>query len=195
MQVMLDLETLSTEPNAAIVAIGAVIFNPDGHELGSEFYIRVDLESSQQLGADISASTVYWWLSQSEEARCEVLSGEKHPLHYALMEFKNFITPLNKKYVDEETGTVQTVFPKIWGKGSSFDNVILESAYKMCGIETPWDRWSNQDYRTIKDLAVSMGFEETREFAGDRHNALSDAKHQALSIQDFYRFIKSGGDS
>ena len=59
---MIDLETLGTKPNSAILSIGAVYFDKDG--LGEEFYANVDLQDSIDSGFDIDASTVYWWLSQ-----------------------------------------------------------------------------------------------------------------------------------
>ena len=43
--IMLDLETMSTASNAAIVAIGAVEFEPETGKLGREFYCNVSLAS------------------------------------------------------------------------------------------------------------------------------------------------------
>ena len=39
---MIDLETLGTDPTAPIVAIGAVFFNPKTGELGAEFIATID---------------------------------------------------------------------------------------------------------------------------------------------------------
>jgi len=69
-EIMLDLETMGTGPNAAIVAIGAAAFCP--HErrvLGKTFYAPVSLESSVNGGGVVDAGTVQWWLQQSTEAR------------------------------------------------------------------------------------------------------------------------------
>ena len=43
--VMVDLETLSTKPNAAIVSIGAVFFDPKTGELGDTYYQVIDIET------------------------------------------------------------------------------------------------------------------------------------------------------
>jgi hypothetical protein len=56
--VMLDLETLSRFPNAAIVAIGAVRFSVTTNELKNAFYCTIDLRSSQNFGGHIEADTV-----------------------------------------------------------------------------------------------------------------------------------------
>ena len=44
--VMLDLETMGTGPDAAIVAIGAIAFDVHTRTIGPSFYIPVELRSS-----------------------------------------------------------------------------------------------------------------------------------------------------
>ena len=66
---MLDLETLSTAPNAAVTAIGAVAFNTNTLELHDKpFYRVIDLEDAITPGLDVSGSTLNWWIRQSEAA-------------------------------------------------------------------------------------------------------------------------------
>mgnify|MGYP003807143041 CR=1 FL=1 len=55
--VMLDLETMSTRPNACIVAIGAVEFS-ETEGLGKTFYEVVDLESSMRRGLHVEGNTL-----------------------------------------------------------------------------------------------------------------------------------------
>lgn len=57
MNIMVDLETLGTKPNSAILSIGAVAFDDQG--LHDEFYCNVDLISSIACGYEIDADTVY----------------------------------------------------------------------------------------------------------------------------------------
>jgi DNA polymerase III epsilon subunit-like protein len=45
--VMLDLETMGNGPRAAIVAIGAVEFDPDTGTVGERFYRAVDLATAR----------------------------------------------------------------------------------------------------------------------------------------------------
>ena len=54
--------------NAAIVSIGAVVFNPSNGQLGAEFEEVINLNSAAYY-SDIDAPTVTWWLSQGDEAR------------------------------------------------------------------------------------------------------------------------------
>jgi hypothetical protein len=52
MDVMLDLETLSTRPNSVILTIGAVKFDPFGGEIDTDkgLYYRVNVD--EQLALD-----------------------------------------------------------------------------------------------------------------------------------------------
>ena len=69
-EIMLDLETMGTGPNAAIVAIEAAAFCPHEHRvLGNSFYMPVGLASAVQGGGVMDVGTVQWWLQQGPEAR------------------------------------------------------------------------------------------------------------------------------
>jgi exodeoxyribonuclease VIII len=53
--IMLDLETMATTRDAAIVAIGAVEFDAASGLIGDRFYVPVDLVSSVSAGGRIDA--------------------------------------------------------------------------------------------------------------------------------------------
>lgn len=57
LDVMLDLETMGNGPRAAIVAIGAVEFDPKTRTVGDRFYQTVDLATAVKMGGEIDAST------------------------------------------------------------------------------------------------------------------------------------------
>jgi exodeoxyribonuclease VIII len=67
---MIDLETLATSPNAAVLTIGAVKFDPFNIETDNptceKLYIKVDLDSCDALGLDVSEDTLEWWSQQSK---------------------------------------------------------------------------------------------------------------------------------
>lgn len=157
--IMLDLETMGSGSNAAIVAIGAVKFSK--HGLGDEFYRVVDLYSSHGYGLTIDPSTVMWWLQQSHDARL-ALCKNGVSLCDALTDFSDWVG--NHKEA------------KMWGNGSDFDNVILANAYDAVGRQRPWQFWNSRCYRTVKNL-LGKNTELVR--VGTVHNALDDAKSQA----------------
>jgi len=162
MHVMVDLETMGTRPSAPIVAIGAVKFDAD--HIHDEFYINVDLGSATKEGlGEIEPETVMWWLGQAEDAR-KALQENPHRVMTALYLFRDWLKP------HEIEG--------MWGNGASFDNVILAESYARVHLEPPWPFWLDRCYRTVKKLAPSIPI--TRE--GTHHNALDDAKSQALHL-------------
>lgn len=167
--VMVDLETLSTKPNALIVSIGAVSFNSDG--IGQKFYVPIDMGSYGnrfELGAfDIDPNTVAWWMGQTEEGREVFKDTCAMDLARALREFSDWI--------DKEVCDTQDV--KVWGNGASFDNVILKNAYNRCAIKEPWRHWNDRCYRTVKNMC-SLKMKRH----GTYHNALDDAISQAQHL-------------
>lgn len=167
---MLDLETWGTRPGCSIRSIGAVIFDPWQSGLGAEFYANVDGESCSSAGLTVDPDTAEWWESQSPEARAH-LRGTRRTLDYALTLVSAFWRANGATF--------------IWGHGASFDPPILEACFRAVGTPVPWKFWDIRDTRTLFDLAnVSL-----KDFprAGTHHNALDDAKHQALAVQAAYK--------
>jgi hypothetical protein len=167
--VFLGLETLSTQPDAAILAIGAVCVDLAGKELG-RIKIIVDEEDARSNGA-VDVGTEDWWRSQSQEARALTFAPGS-PLEDALCEFYAWMKDLGP--VDE-----------VWGNGATFDCTILRSAYWQHGglvVECPWDFWQESDCRTVVRMGERAGlrdYKNTIPFEGVRHNCVDDAAHQA----------------
>lgn len=51
--IMLDLETLGTGPNAAVIAIGACFFDIETREIGATFYRVLDLDGVVRSGGEM----------------------------------------------------------------------------------------------------------------------------------------------
>ncbi|EIC2136778.1 3'-5' exoribonuclease, partial [Citrobacter freundii] len=88
---MVDMETMGNSPDAPIVSIGAVFFDPSTGNTGAEFYRVVSLESSMSFGMKPDASTIQWWLKQSSEARSAILVDEAMGLRESLELLADFI--------------------------------------------------------------------------------------------------------
>lgn len=161
---MLDLETMGNGNRAAIIAIGAVIFNESGvKEEG--FYAQVNLETAVKQGMEMDTSTVLWWLQQSEQARSAFKGNEiAKSLSTVLNDFAIWL---------EFFGDVQ-----MWGNGAAFDNTILSAAYRKCGQVQPWKFWNDRCYRTMKSLFNDVPVSRF----GTHHNALDDARTQAWHL-------------
>ena len=177
---MVDLETMGSGPDAPIVSIGAVYFDPSTGNTGAEFYQVVSLESSMSFGMKPDASTIQWWLKQSSEARSAILVDEAMGLRETLELLADFIA----ENAANGSHTVQ-----LWGNGCSFDNVILRRAYAL--TETPFavPFWNDRDVRTMVELGKSVGINPGFDipFEGDMHNALSDARHQVKYVSAIWQ--------
>lgn len=160
--IMVDLETLDTAHSAKILSIGAVEFGPEG--LGREFYVVLNLE--EQLHSTESESTKQWWARQSPEA-CRVLTDPKVPLAEGLGAFNFWL----RLFGSQKTR-------RIWGNGANFDNPILAHAYAK-HHPAPYAHFFYNDrcYRTLKAMFAGIEMDKRE---GTYHNALDDAKTQAL---------------
>lgn len=163
--IMIDLETMGNTPTAAITSIGAVLFDPYGNWIGDAFHTHVSLESCLLNGLTMDASTVLWWLGQSEAARKTLIDGQpgasnlREALHALASFMPSGATP--------------------WCNGASFDFAILIHAYRRIEKPVPWEYWKERDLRTLKGLNPDMKIQRD----GIHHNALDDARYQARLVQ------------
>lgn len=179
---MVDIESLGKKPDAPIVSIGAVFFDPASGQTGPEFYKVISLESAMEWGGVPDASTIIFWLKATPEARSEIVMDHAIPLDDALLQFKDFIAENAANGKD----TVQ-----VWGNGATFDNVLLEDSYARTGISCPWKYWNNRDVRTIVELGKAVGYTPRHEipFEGEPHKAISDARHQVKYVSAIWQHL------
>jgi len=163
---MIDLETMATNDkgsDAAIVSIGAVLFDPRLGKVDVEntFYRELDwLEQGRRCCPD----TMRWWDSQDAKAK-SALEGIDD-LVEVLEELSEFLPP----------------DAKVWGNGPTFDISILEDAYRQHDLQIPWKFWNIRDFRTVKDMYESQRGGLSKGMTGVKHNALDDAIDQAQYI-------------
>lgn len=180
LHVMLDLETMGIEPDSAIVAIGAVKFNPWADTVGTlgdpddtqyqHFFCTVDLSSCIDNGLHVSGSTVDWWIQQEKAAQESLFAKPRYDLLTALSQF----------WVWYGQASLPT-----WSNGASFDCVLLTSAYRKMHGFAPFKFWDHRCYRTMKAL-INVPFDEP----SIKHHALEDAKAQAVHLQKLMNFVR-----
>ena len=179
---MIDLETMGKNPDAPIISIGAIFFDPQTGDMGPEFSKTIDLDTA---GGVIDRDVIKWWLKQSREAQSAVMTDEI-PLDDALLQLREFI--------DENSGEF---FVQVWGNGANFDNVILRRSYERQGIPCPWRYCNDRDVRTIVELGKTIDVDARTAipFEGERHNALDDARYQAKYVSAIWqKLIPSQAD-
>jgi len=157
---MVDIETLGTRPGDVILSIGACLFDVE-KGIYKEFYKTISQDSSKAAGLRAQKSTIEWWTQQSPEARAMAFKGE-HDLTAVLKEFATWLPP----------------DALVYGNGANFDNALVAAAYRAVSLPLPWKFWNDRCYRTISAMHAKTKIERV----GTYHNALDDAKTQALRL-------------
>ena len=167
---MVDLETMATGPNATILTLGAVHFNPYGNGYGDRLYFRVSIDDQDALAREVDPATIEWWGKQDPVIMEEAFSDEDRvPLADAIDQFHKFAWGCST----------------FWSHGATFDLVILENLYRQVGKPLPWNFWQLRDTRTLFDLGVDPDMPKA-----EKHNALQDAIRQAVGVQNIYAKLK-----
>lgn len=174
-EIMVDLETMGTDPYSPIIAIGAVRFEAGPMHAMPPFYQAIKLGSCLKHGLRMQASTVLWWMKQSREAQAVLEDPEAVDLPVAL---------------DAFTAWLGSRPDNLWGNSAAFDLGLLKDAYKACGMEVPWAFYREKCYRTLKGLPGMEGFKLQR--VGTHHNALDDAISQAHHCREMLVALKQG---
>lgn len=168
MELMVDIETLSVHPDATVLSIGAVAFDPVIGLAPVQF--ESTLDRAQQKGRRIDHSTVAWWIQQAEEnpgAATVFHERRLEPVEHGL----NRLTEYYKHWCNEDSG--------VWANGADFDLVVLRSLYWDFGLTTPWSYKQHRCYRTLRSFAREANLDITILPNMQMHNALSDADYQA----------------
>ena len=165
---MIDLETLSTRPNAVILSLGAIKFDPYTQaEPYDPLYFKVDVDTQTAMGRHVMQDTLDWWATQPEHIREEALGeSDRMDLDYT-------IKAINKWAVGVEV---------FWCQGPLFDYAILQNLYAQLNRPCPWQYWAIRDSRTLFSL-----YKETDVIKLDAHNALADCDYQAKKVQRYYK--------
>ena len=117
---MIDLETLSTNPNAVILTIGAVKFDPYTQmKPYDDLYFRVDVDSQTQMGRHVMQDTLDWWGQQPKEISEEALSDQDR------IGLQDMVKAINKWCVGVDV---------FWCQGPLFDYAILQNIYTQLGL-------------------------------------------------------------
>lgn len=156
---MLDFETLGNGKDKCVCQVGAVYFNNITGELGNEFKANINAASHEIYGGKLDASTVYWWLKQSEQARKSITEGELRDIKAVFIDLNTFLS--NAK--------------RIWSH-ATFDFVTLVDTMKQLGIKPSFHYKYGLDLRTLTYLG-GISIDKT-ERQGTHHDALDDCKHQ-----------------
>jgi len=159
--VMLDLETFGTGPDAVIVQIGACFFDRATGEIGETFKVNVTPKSAIESGAIMDADTVCWWMNQSEAARKSILAEPQLDIETAMIQLNQFLSPAKA----------------IWSH-ATFDFVIVTQTLRRLKIKPKFRYQAARDIRTLNDLGKTALTNTPSIRDGVHHDALEDCKFQ-----------------
>ena len=179
--IALDLETLSTREDAAIIQIGACIPNFDRPNvplgLSCEFESTIKYEDCLSSEFHVDHATMEWWDKQNPQVKRYVFSGQDSYIDA----FDHF-----KFWIDSIRSNGQEV--AIWGNGSDFDNRLLSYSLDSLGYHDVWSFRNNRDLRTLKALhPVSIELDPAAEI---KHTALGDARYEARILHATQKLYK-----
>ena len=164
---MVDLETMAVSPNAVVLTLGAVHFNPYGNGYSDKLYLKLSIDDQDALSREVDPNTLDWWARQDKAIMEEAFSpDDRVSVSDAVDQFHKFAWGCDK----------------FWSHGAVFDLMILEDMYRQVNRTPPWEFWRCRDTRTLFDLA-----DPEMEKSVEQHNALFDAIRQAKGVQTVYR--------
>jgi hypothetical protein len=168
---MVDIETMGTESFSSIISIGALEFDLETGNTGKAFCQNISLQSCVDIGLNIDADTVLWWLRKSEEAR-NGLNKDCINIAIVLLAFSDFC---NKNY-------------QVWGNSARFDFGILKNAYDKAKLPIPWDFKKERCVRTL--VSFKPEIKENFNWKGVTHNALADCYNQVGYCSEIWASLK-----
>jgi len=173
---MIDIETLDTRPSAVVLSIGVVLFNRRNpevpfKELNLKFGKKEFRDEQIMMGRTVDKDTVRWWKGQDPEAKKLFKQTNVSSVTEALEKLSAFI-------LGEKVNVL------VWGNGANFDNVIVASMYDSFDMEAPWKFWNDRCFRTFRGEHGHIA--RPGEFIGVKHDAVDDARQQALYLQAIF---------
>lgn len=182
MHLMLDLETLGTGPDAAVIEIGAVLFELKGkkrilNHCAFQCFVEPSREARKTMG------TIMWWLKQSKAASERF--SQNYPQNFLCEELaiKAF---LEWPAIETECGGWRRL-EGVWSHGAVFDQPILESMFMRNKQNLPWWYPASRDTRTLFDLAG--GYPEIDKTGFIQHSAVDDCIMQAMMVQKAFEML------
>ena len=189
----IDLETLSTFPTAAIIAIAAKVFKPvyDEDFDGEQFRVNINPMSCIVNGFHVEEETCKWWSEREDTVKKNMLNPSFPPQGIATA-LDSFVSWIEQLKLDYECDDVV-----IWMEGTDFDGAILRNALRRMFPErgrkaVPWH------YRQLRDARTFI-LEGVRLFHGDvedpfglipkpetpflQHDPMGDVEQMVWNIQ------------
>jgi 3' exoribonuclease, RNase T-like len=164
-RVMVDVETLSSRSDAAIISIGVARFDESGVLDTAGWALK-----ESEVRGHIDPQTIYWWMKKSQAAKGFSFGGEEMAVN-AAVGFRSFI----EQGCDE-----------LWANDPEFDCVIMRHWWDLTTQRQalgpfPVSFRASRSFRTLKALTHGR-VDITDCYTGIAHNPIDDAAMQARAV-------------
>lgn len=167
---MIDIETMSSDTDAAMIQLGAVFFDRKTGETDKEFCRSLDLKKSIELGFKKSSSTEKWWSEQNQDVLNLIFQTAENP-EIVISDFSKFFT---KDCC-------------VWSH-ATFDFPIVQNYLKKFNAQLLPYRGA-RDIRTLVDLSgINLN---DYDWNKKTHDALDDCKFQISYCVDAMKKIRA----
>lgn len=142
---MMDIESLALGPRPVVTQLALLGYEIDLDELlFDQYYQYLPIEPQQQIipPRKIQASTIAWWMKQSDEAREKFEQSSGDDFEDLVAAIRGFIATFNRL---TNNGTRNY---ELSAKGPQFDVVAIETLILELGLEIPWKHDRVTDLRT-----------------------------------------------
>ena len=160
--VTLDIETLSVRPNAQVLSISAIGFNP--FEITTDFTnnpkLDVIVSLEEQEHRDVQEDTLWWWTKRDQKVQDKMFSDVRTPVDESLDQLIKFCWQKNR----------------IWCQGPTLDITILIHLFEERKKGVPWSYGAVRDSRTLLDLVEVEQPPVT-------HDSIEDCIRQTMGVQ------------
>jgi hypothetical protein len=169
----IDIETLATEGDAAVIAIGATVFDVDGFlDQGHLVLINPTLSPGAR-----DRGTWMWWCQQDKDIMERMMSGDATPW-LACETFTNLCVGVDY----------------FWGYPARFDVGHLRGLFRNCGRELPFSFRQEMCLATARRLlennpTMTSDLRKIKESNLEAHDAMADAIVQARQIQAILNYF------
>lgn len=168
LQAMVDIESLSSRPDGAIIAIGLCTFDENRIVDSSEILIDPRLTPGHR-----DPKTLDWWNEQDPEVFKKMMSGTMPP--WSACEVMEEIM--------KDWG-VST----LWANPPTFDITMLRRLFNIYEVKFPIHYTGERDFRTLRKIADDFDINYREPYdTRTAHDAESDAICQAQALQIILR--------
>lgn len=189
---MIDIETLGTSPDAIVIGIAAVLFNSETGEIIQRRFWMPNQRLQEEAGRTMDKSTLIWWGEQIGKTSNPMKDRLLH-----MVQGSDANKEMASDILDDLIQIAAGCDGYFWCKGVGFDFPILKSYFKSFGLESPFE--SNGGFRRQCDSRQLRIFWER--LTGEKytplpndltpHNPMDDCLIQIAEVCDIWKKLKN----